>query len=52
MLTELDEYGAILFKDFQSPLGAAFVAGFEDGGFLLGVVGLMLESDSVASKES
>lgn len=52
MLTEFDEYGAILFKDFQSPFCAAFVAGFKDGGFLLRVIGLMFESDSVASKDS
>ena len=48
MLTELDEYGTILFKDFQSAFGAAFVASFEHRGFFGGVARLMLESDSVA----
>jgi hypothetical protein len=50
MLTEFDEYGAILFKDFECAFSAAFVAGFQDRGFFLGVVRLMLEGDSIARK--
>ena len=52
MLAELDKYGTILFKDFQSAFGAAFVASFEYSGFFFGVARLMLESDSVAKIKS
>ena len=51
MLAKLYEYRAVLFKDFQSTFSAAFVAGFQDAGFLFWVIRLKFESHSVASQK-
>jgi hypothetical protein len=50
MLAKLDEYGAILFKDCPSAFRAAFVAGFQQAGFLFCVVRMQFERDSIASQ--
>jgi hypothetical protein len=52
MLAEFDEYRAILFQYFQSPLCATLVAVLQGLGVLFGVIALVLEGNPIAGEES
>ena len=49
MLSQLDEYRAILLHRHEGSLSASFVASFEHGLEVFGVIVFVLQRDSVAS---
>ena len=51
MLAEFDKYRTILLKDRECSLGTTLVACYQQGGVLLTLTTIVLESDSVTARQ-